>query len=77
MHLGERALEAHQHTLFRHFKKTSFSAEIYVKTCLKMRILWKKGCEIAATPGAPPPNPHWLVTLLDWGLRSDSWGLHP
>jgi len=50
---GEKALEAHQHTLFKHLKTCS-SAEIWAKIILKMRIFWKKA--VKSPSGDSPPK---------------------
>jgi len=66
MHLGALALDAHQHTLFRHLKSEFFSRNLS-QNMPKNRYFLEKGCKIAAEPGGsaldglrrlgtPPPD---------------------
>jgi len=62
---GKQALEAHQHTLFRHLKMR-FSAETWAKICLKS-VFCRKSYKITAASGVPPQK-H-LLAFSGWGLH--------
>jgi len=64
---GEKALEAHQHTLFRHLK-TRFSTEIWAKIFLKMCIFLKKAVKSPQRQGIRPQKSP---------LASSGWGIRP
>jgi len=60
-------LEAHQQTLFRHLK-ACFSAEIWAKIFLKMRIFYgKKTVKSFQRQGICPQKS--LLASSGWGLR--------
>jgi len=51
----EKALEAHQFTLFRHLKNVFFSRNLG-QNILKNAYFLEKSCKIAAASGDPPPK---------------------
>jgi len=46
-----------------------FSAEIWAKICLKMRIFLEKSCKITAASGDPLPKPRWPPAAEDFAPR--------
>jgi len=66
MHFGAKALETHQHTLFRHLKNEFFSRNLG-QNMSKNAYFLVKGCKIAAAPGGLAPEPP--LASGDWGLR--------
>jgi len=64
---GLQALEAHQHTLFKHLKNEFFSRNSG-QNLPKHAYFLVKGCKIAAAPGGSASEPP---------LASGSWGLRP
>jgi len=52
MRLGEKALKAHQHTLFRHLKNAFFSKNLGQNMLKNEHFL--KSCKITAASGDPP-----------------------
>jgi len=60
-----QALEAHQHTLFRHLKNEFFSENLG-QNMPKNAYFLEKNCKIAAAPGGEAPKPP---------LASGGWGL--
>jgi len=58
MRPGVQALEAPQHTLFRHLKNKFFSRNLS-QNMSKNTYFLKKDCKIAAALWRAIPNPHW------------------
>jgi len=67
MYIGERALEARQHTLFRHLKYEFFNRNLG-QNMPKNAYFLEKSCKITAAPGGSALEPQ---------LASGGWGLRP
>jgi len=64
--LREKALEEHQHTLFRHLKNVFFSRNLG-QNMLKNAYFFEKGVKLPQRHGSAPKTP----------LASSGWGLRP
>jgi len=69
MHLEAQALEAHQHTLFRHLKNEFFSRNLRQYMPKNAYFLEKIAVKLPQRRGAPPPNPRWPLAAGDSATR--------